>query len=97
MLSVFYMFEAIFYSLVNFLPYLLLALFPFRDSLRFSKKNTAALIVLLTLCQIGIGIWVILFDPPYKGFLSIFSTLIYGIFYCFCIKEHMGKAFLFQM
>ena len=92
MLSVFYMFEAIFYSLVNFLPYLLLALFPFRDSLRFSKKNTAALIVLLTLCQIGIGIWVILFDPPYKGFLSIFSTLIYGIFYCFCIKEHMGKA-----
>ena len=39
MLSVFYMFEAIFYSLVNFLPYLLLALFPFRDSLRFSKKK----------------------------------------------------------
>lgn len=92
MLSEFRIFEAIFYSLVNFLPYLLLALFPFRDSLRFSKKKTAALIVLLTLCQIGIGILVILFDSPYKGFLSFFSTLIYGIFYFFCIKEHMGKT-----
>ncbi len=32
------------YSLLNFLPFLFLALYPFRRSLRFSKKTTAVLI-----------------------------------------------------
>lgn len=83
MTSAFYIFEAVLYSFTNFFPYLLLALFPFRDSLRFSKKHTAVLIFILMLLQIGIGIWVILFNPSYKSFLSIFSTLIYGIFLLF--------------
>lgn len=90
--SAFRIFETILYSLVNFLPYLLLALFPFRDNLRFSRKHTTALIVLLTLCQIGIGMWVILWEPEYKGFLSILSTLIYALFYCFAVKTRLGKT-----
>lgn len=32
------------YSLLNFLPFLFLTLYPFRRSLRFSKKITAVLI-----------------------------------------------------
>lgn len=32
------------YSLLNFLPFLILTLYPFRRSLRFSKKITAVLI-----------------------------------------------------
>ncbi len=92
MTSAFYIFEAVLYSFTNFFPYLLLALFPFRDSLRFSKKHTAVLIFILMLLQIGIGIWVILFNPSYKSFLSIFSTLIYGIFYCSSIKANWGKT-----
>lgn len=90
--SAFRIFETVLYSLVNFLPYLLLALFPFRDNLRYSRKHTTALIVLLTLCQIGIGMWVILWEPEYKGFLSFLSTLTYALFYCFAVKAKLGKT-----
>lgn len=42
MTSAFYIFEAVLYSFTNFFPYLLLALFPFRDSLRFSKTYSSS-------------------------------------------------------
>lgn len=92
MSSAFRIFETVLYSLINFLPCLLLALFPFRDSLRFSKKSTSFLVFLLTLCQIGIGIFVIFFESEYTGIASIISTLIYGIFYCFAVKTNLGKT-----
>lgn len=92
MTSAFHIFEAILYSLVNFLPYLLLALFPFRDSLRFSTRRTAGLILLLTICQIGIGMSIILFEPEYKSVLSIISTLLYGIFYCAAVRAGFGRT-----
>ena len=48
--------ELIVYSLLNFLPYVTVALYPFRDSFRFSKKNTALLIVLASFIQIILGL-----------------------------------------
>lgn len=89
--SMFRITETILYSLANFLPYLILVLYPFGSSMRFSKKNTIALIFLVTLCQIGIGIQVILFDPAHKAFFSILSTVTYAIFYCFTVKANWGK------
>ncbi len=89
--SAFRITEVVLYSLANFLPYLLLALCPFWNHLRFSKKQTAALIFVLTLCQIGIGIEVILFDSAHKAVLSILSTLTYAVFYCFAVKANWGK------
>lgn len=35
-------FEMVLYSVVNFLPYIFIALYPFRGSLRFSRAVTAA-------------------------------------------------------
>lgn len=43
------------YSLLNFLPFLVLAIYPFRASLRFSKPVTGVLIGFLTLVQLFLG------------------------------------------
>ena len=43
------------YSLLNFLPFLVLALYPFRNRLRFSKPITGVLIALMTVVQVGLG------------------------------------------
>lgn len=40
MLSFYRLAEVAIYSLLNFLPFLALALYPFRHSLRFSNKTT---------------------------------------------------------
>ena len=37
--------EIVIYTVLNFLPFLLLALYPFRRQLRFSGKATAVMIV----------------------------------------------------
>lgn len=47
--------EVAVYSLLNFLPFLALALYPFRRSLRFSRRITAALICALTVIQLLLG------------------------------------------
>ena len=46
------MIEVSVYSLLNFLPFLALAIYPFRASLRFSKPVTGVLIGFLTLVQL---------------------------------------------
>lgn len=43
------------YSLLNFLPLMVLALYPFRHRLRFSKTATVGLVVALSLVQIFLG------------------------------------------
>ena len=48
--------EVALYALLNFLPFLVLALYPFRHNLRFPLKVTILLVVLLSIIQIGIGI-----------------------------------------
>ncbi len=47
--------EVAVYSLLNLLPFLALALYPFRRSLRFSRRITAALICALTVIQLLLG------------------------------------------
>ena len=44
--------EVAVYSLLNFLPFLALALYPFRHSLRFSRRVTGVLIALVTAGQL---------------------------------------------
>ena len=41
--------EVAVYSVLNFFPYLMLAIYPFRKSLRFSRRNTTLLVLLLGL------------------------------------------------
>lgn len=80
------------YSLLNFLPFLALALYPFRHSLRFSEKVTGLLIVVLTAVQLILGVWAAFFENNNAGLISMVSTLLYAGFYFLAIKAHPGKT-----
>ena len=79
------------YSLLNFLPLMVLALYPFRHRLRFSKTATVGLVVALSLVQIFLG-WQAAFFSTNAGLLSAVSTLIYAAFYFFAVKVKVGKT-----
>lgn len=83
--------EIVLYALLNFLPYLILALYPFRNSLRCPKTVIVFFSALILMIQIGLVLWAILFFPAGKGLLSALSTAIYFIFYFWAVKAHPGK------
>ena len=89
--SLFRIIEVIVYSLLNFLPFLVLALYPFRHSLRFSKGVTGLLIGLLTIIQVLIGICVAFVPGNYAAMASTISTTLYISFYFLAVKKHFGK------
>lgn len=90
--SFFRIIEVIVYSLLNFLPFLILALYPFRHNLRFSKIITGMLIVLLTIIQILIGMWVSFVPGPTTATASVISTILYIAFYFMAVKNLFGKT-----
>lgn len=70
--------EVAVYSLLNFLPFLALALYPFRNSLRFSAKVTGCRIGLLTVIQRMLGVWAAFFPGGNVGRISFVSSLLYA-------------------
>jgi len=83
--------EAALYSVINFLPCLSLALYPFRSKLRVYGFRLFALIFASTLIQVGIGLYMTLFPPENVFPVSAASTLVYLSFYLGVIKENPGK------
>lgn len=91
--SAFRIVEITVYSLLNFLPFLALALYPFRHSLRFSKGVTGALIGLLSVIQVLLGAWVSFVPGNHASLASALSTILYAAFYFLAVKKHFGKTF----
>lgn len=83
--------EIIVYSILNFCPYIILAVYPFRNHLRHSKKIATVQIILVTFIQIGLGIVAAFFTGNWKGLLSMASTVIYACFYFWVIRANFGK------
>lgn len=83
--------EIIFYSILNLLPYLSLALYPFRDNLRYSRAAILLQIALITLLQIALGLLAASLPAAEKGIISAFSTFIYFVFYFLAVRAHPGK------
>lgn len=83
--------EVALYSLLNFLPFLILALYPFRRNLRFSVKVTTLLVLLLAFIQIGIGFLVSFFAGDQAAFFSLLSTILYAAFYFLAVRKSAGK------
>lgn len=90
--SFFRIIEVTVYSLLNFLPFLVLALYPFQRNLRFSKIITGMLIVLLTIIQILLGMWVSFVPGTPTATASVISTILYLAFYLMAVKNHFGKT-----
>ncbi len=84
--------EIVVYSLLNFLPFLVLALYPFRRSLRFSRGVTGCLIGALTVIQILLGAWVSFVPGDHAAIASAVSTALYAVFYFLAVKKHFGKT-----
>ena len=84
--------EMLVYSLLNFLPYMTLALTPFRSRFRFSNSVTWLLVGGVTVVQIGLGALAGLFPGGNVGIISAASTLIYFGFYFIAVRVHVGKT-----
>ena len=80
------MLEVCVYSLTNFLPFLAMALYPFRRRLRFSPAVAAALVAVLTLLQMGLGLCAAFFTPGRASLLSVVSTGLYAVFYFLAVR-----------
>ena len=84
--------EIFLYSLLNFLPFLALVLYPFRHSLRFSRGVTGALVGLLTVIQMLLGAWVSFVPGDHAAVASAVSTALYAAFYFLAVKKPFGKT-----
>ena len=83
--------EMVIYSVLSYLPYIALALFPFKNDLRFSKRVTVLLVIVSGIFQILIGLWAGLWGGN-SALLSFISTVTYFVFYFTVVKVHFGKT-----
>lgn len=92
MLPLYRIMELVVYALLNFLPYMFLALYPFRNSLRFSRPVTIVLAAVITLMTIGCAFSVTIFPSEHTWVFSAFSTISYIVFYFLSVRSHFGKT-----
>lgn len=91
MISVYRLLEVALYSLLNFLPFLSLALYAFRRHMHFSFAITNIMVVFMCALQIGIG-FVAAFSSLDSGTISVVSTAIYAGFLFLVIKYKVGTV-----
>ena len=83
--------EVILYGLLN-LSYLVLAIMPFWDRLRFSKKSTYFFIGIFGLVQIFFSVWAGLWvNESFRALISGVALVVYLILFAVIIKAHFGK------
>lgn len=78
------------YSLLNFLPFVILALYPFHDQLRFSLRATGGLLAAMVAVQLGLG-QIAASGLVNAGLLSVTSTALYLAFYFVAVRAPLGK------
>lgn len=83
--------EVALYSVINVIPFMLLALYPFRRQLRFGIAGTSLLVSLMTLLQVLVRA-IASFGLADKGILTIASTIVYAVCYFIAVKAPPGKA-----
>ena len=91
MLTSFRFFEIILYAAINILPYMFLAIYPFRSNLRFKGFKLAFLITLVLILQIGFTLLNTMNIGPVSSVLSICSTICYALYFFIAINDHPGK------
>lgn len=89
-MNIIYILEIMLYVLVDLFPNLILALLPFRSSLRFSKRITA-LFILLLYFLIVLSRILSLKGLTVAAFLTVFWILLYFGFYILFIKAEISK------
>ncbi len=89
-MSLFRLLEISVYQLVDLFPNLILAIVPFRDSLRFSKRNTAFIILALYALLVCSRI-LALRGLSAAAFMTTLWIILYLGFYVVCIRAQLTK------
>lgn len=84
--------EVSIYSVLNSLPFMLLALYPFSNTFRFSKKATVILVSVISVIEIFLGLSAVFFLSDYSGPISTLYTLLYMLFFLLAVKAKIGKT-----
>ena len=82
--------EVALYSMLNLMPFLLLALYLFRKTLRFPRPTTALLVLGMAILQIGLG-YLTAFYYISSEVMSVASTVIYAGFFFLAVKDRLGR------
>lgn len=90
MIPIYRFLEVALYSLLNSVPFLVLAVYPFRQRLRFSAPGTVLAAVLMGLLQIATG-FLAAFCAVSPGILSLFTTGLCIVFYVSLVKDRFGR------
>lgn len=83
--------EVSFYSILNFLPFMLIAMYPFRNHFRFSRTITYLLSALIVVIQVVLGIIAVFFSGNHSGYVSALNTILYALFFFLIVKASFGK------
>lgn len=83
--------EAWVYSLFNLIPYLVMAIYPFREKYRFPRTVVRIAILLVCAVQLALGTWAAFYPAVSSGIKSTVSTVIYIAFYLAVIKANPGQ------
>ncbi len=88
--------EIILYSVLYFLPYLLLAYYPFARELRFSRAFTFLVMLVITAFQVGTHIYTA--NKPEVWWVALLQGFIETVLFILTVKAHWGKStFTFLM
>ena len=82
--------EVTLYSMLNLMPFLLLALYLFRKSLRFPRHITALSVVIMGVIQAFLG-YLTAFFYVSSEVMSVASTVIYAGFFFIVVKDNVGR------
>lgn len=83
--------QVIIFSLVNYLPYLLMAMYPFRKKLRFSKPVTIWAIVLLSVWEVILEILAVIIFPAHDQIFTLLNTIVFVATYFLLVHDALGK------
>ena len=82
--------EVALYSLLNTIPFVVLAVYPFRRQLRFSVSGTVAAAVLFGVLQIATDLFGA-FSQIHSGILTLITTGLWTVFYFSVVKDRFGR------
>ena len=97
MLNTSYTFEVLLFSLINFAPFVFLSIFTFQKQLRFSKKITYTLCVLLIIIQFATRYWNAAHNISFKIEMSILRLIIFVACYILLFEVHWGKVLFVEL
>ena len=82
--------EAILHAFLNSCPYMILALYSFKDNWRFSKKVTISILTAAVLLQI-ILVPIMLYSDGKQPVYDVLLSVLHVVFFFVAVKTHIGK------